>query len=404
MAKSGWQTGKDDDIEFNEFKPASVADRRDRVKCSSIHSFRKTVATINKKTMPFFTLLIFANSLILAISTSRHFTVSAGANKILNQIDMAFLVVFTIELVLNFIEHDIKLFKNPWLFFDFFIISVSWLAYILLGPGASNFTILRSLRIMRVLRLIRRIQSLQEIIETIVKVLPEMGSIFLLLFLFQFIFSVLMTDLYADSKKCGATTFDQFTNISRSYCTSWQMMTFDGWTDMMYGMMEFGRSKDSDLPDDLDDDMRQKCRNNRAAYVYSWIPMMIYILVSGFLFMNLIITVIGNSTNILSEQRQAKKKKKLEDSIKAYGADREEVFNVDENETDSHRYDHLQEQMISLTAAVEELSRIVKHKHLGTPIDRDTTQDDIPQSHEQDSSTKSSLSKTSRILQVIGYH
>eukprot|EP00588_Corethron_pennatum_P023726 CAMPEP_0194318722 /NCGR_PEP_ID=MMETSP0171-20130528/15284_1 /TAXON_ID=218684 /ORGANISM="Corethron pennatum, Strain L29A3" /LENGTH=181 /DNA_ID=CAMNT_0039075713 /DNA_START=711 /DNA_END=1256 /DNA_ORIENTATION=- len=181
-------------------------------------------------------------------------------------------------------------------------------------------------------------------------------------------------------------------------------MTFDGWTDMMYGMMEFGRSKDSDLPDDLDDDMRQKCRNNRAAYVYSWIPMMIYILVSGFLFMNLIITVIGNSTNILSEQRQAKKKKKLEDSIKAYGADREEVFNVDENKTDSHRYDHLQEQMISLTAAVEELSRIVKHKHLGTPIDRDTTQDDIPQSHEQDSSTKSSLSKTSRILQVIGYH
>jgi len=179
------------------------------------------------------------------------------------------------------------------------------------------------------------------------------------------------------------------------------MMTFDGWTDMMYGMMEYGIGKDGDLPDDLDDDMIEICSNNRAAYVYSWIPMMIYILISGFLFMNLIITVIGNSTNILSEQRQAKKKKKLEDSIIAYGADREEVFNVDENETDSHRYDHLQEQMISLTAAVEELSRIVKHKHRAE--DRDTPHD-IPQSHEQDGSTKTSLSKTSRLLQMIGYH
>eukprot|EP00588_Corethron_pennatum_P009606 CAMPEP_0194271122 /NCGR_PEP_ID=MMETSP0169-20130528/4990_1 /TAXON_ID=218684 /ORGANISM="Corethron pennatum, Strain L29A3" /LENGTH=186 /DNA_ID=CAMNT_0039013401 /DNA_START=668 /DNA_END=1228 /DNA_ORIENTATION=- len=186
-------------------------------------------------------------------------------------------------------------------------------------------------------------------------------------------------------------------------------MTFDGWTDMMYGMMDYGRSKDvvGDLPDDLDDDMVEICSFNRTPYVYAWIPMMIYILVSGFLFMNLIITVIGNSTNILAEQRQEKKKKKFEDSIKAHGANRDEVFNdVDEHETDSRRYAHLQEQMISLTAAVEELSRIVKHTHLGTPIgadDRDTPQD-IPQSNEQDGSTKSSLSRTSRVLQMIGYN
>ena len=78
--------------------------------------------------------------------------------------DMVFLVIFTIELVMQIVYHSWRIFLDGWLVFDLVIITMSWIP---VGGSASQFEslqVLRALRIFRAFRLITRIKTLRDLI------------------------------------------------------------------------------------------------------------------------------------------------------------------------------------------------------------------------------------------------
>jgi voltage-gated sodium channel len=74
-----------------------------------------------------------------------------------------------------------------------------------------------------VLRLISIIPSMRRVVGGLFRALPSMGSIFLLLMLVFYVFSVMATKLYS------ATVPEMFGNIFESAFTLFQVMTLEGW-------------------------------------------------------------------------------------------------------------------------------------------------------------------------------
>lgn len=91
------------------------------------------------------------------------------------------MVIYTVELSLKaigygFVKWDKGIFWDPWNFFDFIIVSTTWLNYFLSNLSV-NLSPLRSLRILRPLKTISKIPKLKMLIVTIFKSLPHMMDI-----------------------------------------------------------------------------------------------------------------------------------------------------------------------------------------------------------------------------------
>ena len=108
-------------------------------------------------------------------------------------------------------------FRDPWRIFDFLVIGISIL------PANGPLSIFRALRVLRVLRLVSIIPSMRRVVGGLFLALPSMGSIFLLLMLVFYVFSVMATKLY------GADFPVYFGNIVASTFTLFQVMTLEGW-------------------------------------------------------------------------------------------------------------------------------------------------------------------------------
>ena len=90
------------------------------------------------------TFLILVNSILLAALTFREVQDNPKAMSVLDSVDNIILVIFTVEVVLNWIHLGWKLLKDHWLVFDTVIVTLSW-AFL-----RSNLSMLRSFRIFRI--------------------------------------------------------------------------------------------------------------------------------------------------------------------------------------------------------------------------------------------------------------
>jgi len=204
------------------------------------------------------------NSLTIAISTSGHFTVGPKALSAIEVIDLCFLWFFTIELFLNFLEHGFYILKDPWLGLDFFVVAISWLEVLFADNG--NFTILRSLRILRVLRILGRSGTLKTLIDILGSVVPELFGIVYLVLLVIFIFAVLMTNMFGDAYVCHATEIDLFGDFMTSFLTLFQLMTFDNWSDIMRGFMNYKAAS----VEELSPEMVKQCAGHETVWKRAW--------------------------------------------------------------------------------------------------------------------------------------
>ncbi len=92
--------------------------------------------------------LITLNAIAMGVGTYDFVTENESASDIFDTVDKVFLIIFTVELCLQFVYEGLYLFKNGWLTFDFLIIVISW--------ASEGFAVIRTLRILRVTRLINR--------------------------------------------------------------------------------------------------------------------------------------------------------------------------------------------------------------------------------------------------------
>ena len=134
------------------------------------------------------TWLIVINAVTLGLETSP--ALMAGYGPLLHLIDHALLGVFVVELLAKMVIYRMAFFRDPWRVFDFLVVGISLL------PASGPLSILRALRVLRVLRLISIIPSMRRVVGGLFRALPSMGSIFLLLLLVFYVFSVMATKLY----------------------------------------------------------------------------------------------------------------------------------------------------------------------------------------------------------------
>ena len=306
------------------------------------HKVRRVAGRfVNNKDMQLFiVILIGINGIMMGLGTFDFVKESETASNIFDVVDLVFLIIFTVELALQFLYHGWRLFLDGWLIFDFLIITISW--------SFSEVQIIRSFRIFRALRLITRIKVMKNLILgkrpfctilqclsataphapicffsriALFSVIPRMFAIGLLLFLVSYIFAVMFTQLFKDLFEEGATTYNYFSRLDDTFLTLFQIMTLDNWADIAREVM--------------------------AVYAWAWLPFIAFVIITGFVVVNLIIAVICDAVSALEDEERAK----------LYGTGDDESTDNEESQHPALQED-VREQLDVLETYIDELTNM----------------------------------------------
>ena len=227
-----------------------------RLRCGTFieHSWTQTVISI----------LIIANAAILGLAT---FDLGDQAMDVIDKIDLALLIIFTIELTMQFIYRGHTLFLNGMLLFDLLMTVISWVAI------ASPVAALKSLRILRAFRLGTRFKTVRRLVFALLGTLPQLSATFGLLALVIYTFAVLFTGMFGDLD----LSEPYFDGLFGSMLTLFQMMTGD-FTGIMRECMTY--------------------------YRWAWIPIVSFVLISGFVVFNVIVAVVCDGVATFKDEER----------------------------------------------------------------------------------------------------
>ena len=110
--------------------------------------------------------------------------------------------------------------------------------------------------------------------------MPRMFAIGLLLLLVSYVFAVMFTQLFQDLYSRGLTTVDYFGRMDDTFFTLFQIMTLDAWAEVAREVM--------------------------AVYAWAWVPFIVFLIITSFVVVNLIIAVICDAIAALHDDEKAK--------------------------------------------------------------------------------------------------
>jgi hypothetical protein len=143
-----------------------------------LSSFRAACGSfVNSNTVQWLVvILIIVNAIMMGVATFDFVEDSPKISLVFEMADFAFLVLFTCELLLQFIAHGVMgTLADGWMCFDTFIIIASW--------SLAQLQVARAFRIVRALRLATRLEALRSILQALATVAPSVGCIAALLML-----------------------------------------------------------------------------------------------------------------------------------------------------------------------------------------------------------------------------
>lgn len=233
--------------------PLSLQQRRSELR-------EKCGALVNSKPMDVFIITsIIVNSILMAIGTFSFVKDNPSTLAAFGTANTVFLCIYTVESFLQVVYHGPYIYKDSWASFDLFLVVLSW-SFLF----ANNIPIqsARSLRTIRILRLVPKLKSLKAIIVAVGRVLPKVGGIAGILFLFQYIFTILMTVLFKDIELSD----NFFSGLDTTLFTLFQIMTMVDWTPLARELMEH--------------------------VVWAPLLILIYLVLSNFILLNLIVALL----------------------------------------------------------------------------------------------------------------
>ncbi|GFH47755.1 bacterial type voltage activated sodium channel [Chaetoceros tenuissimus] len=243
---------------------------------------------------PFILVLIIVNAIQMGLATFDFVSENEKVDSIFEKVDQIFLIIFTVEVCLNFWHHNrfdritmsplgfapkseqeefLRKENFPWLVFDALVVIFSW--------AFASLSIIRAFRILRVLRVINKVEQLKSVVGALIGVLPKMGVVAFLLSLLFMIFGVSCTILFGDLYEKGRLPYNYFGQFDLSLLTLFQLMTFDNMAEVARDVMD--------------------------VYPWSWTVFVLWAIITGFVAMNLIIAIICESLVNLSEQKKLEK-------------------------------------------------------------------------------------------------
>lgn len=202
--------------------------------------------------------LIVVNAVILGLQTNHAIMASAG--EVLHAIDHVILWIFIAELSLLIAARGFGFFRDAWGVFDFIVVGIA------LVPATGSLSVLRALRVLRVLRLVNKVESMRKVVAGLLHSLPSLGSVFGLILVIFYVFSVIATDMF------GATFPNLFGDLGTTAFTLFQVMTLESWSEGI-------------------------ARPVMESFPYAWMYFIIFIFIATFVIINLFIAVIVDSLN-----------------------------------------------------------------------------------------------------------
>ncbi|XP_060127422.1 voltage-dependent L-type calcium channel subunit alpha-1D isoform X2 [Zootoca vivipara] len=322
---------------------------------------RACIGIVEWKPFDIFILLaIFANCVALAVYIPFPEDDSNSTNQNLEQVEYAFLIIFTVETFLKIIAYGLLLHpnayvRNGWNLLDFVIVIVGLFSVILEQltkeeedgahssgkSGGFDVKALRAFRVLRPLRLVSGVPSLQVVLNSIIKAMVPLLHIALLVLFVIIIYAIIGLELFigkmhkscffddsdilaeedpapcafsGSGRQCpmngteckggwpgpngGITNFD---NFGYAMLTVFQCITMEGWTDVLYWV------------------------NDAIGCEWPWIYFVSLIILGSFFVLNLVLGVLSGEFSKEREKAKARgdfqklrEKQQLEEDLKGY--------------------------------------------------------------------------------------
>lgn len=210
---------------------------------------------------------ILLNAIVIGLETYDSIDDEYGG--VLRTLNDVFLGVFTVEVLIRIAAHGrrpLDFFRSGWNVFDFVVVGAAYIPAV-----RESVTLLRLARVLRVARLLSVIPGLRIVVLGIARSLAPIGGMAALTFFVLYMYGILGWILYADHDP------DRFGNIGRALLTLFQILTLEGWNDVLAKEMEYSS--------------------------WSWIYFVSFVLIGTFVVLNVVIAIIVNDR--LHERLQA---------------------------------------------------------------------------------------------------
>ena len=203
--------------------------------------------------------IIILNGALLGLGTSP--TLSERYGELVRIGSQIALAIFIVEALLKMVSASPRVagyFKDGWNIFDFLVIVFA------LIPATGQFAMIARLaRLLRVLRLISTIRDLRLIVAALVRSIPSVGHVMMLMSIIVYIYAIMGYHLFHENDP------ENWRNLGVSLLTLFNIITLEGWTEVMYAAME--------------------------VHPLAWLYFVSFVIVGTFVVINLFIAIIINN-------------------------------------------------------------------------------------------------------------
>jgi voltage-gated sodium channel len=173
--------------------------------------------------------LIVISGVLVGFETYPQFHPTTEIGGMMQTVQSIILGLFVVEAAIKMIAFWPKpwrYFQNPWNIFDFAIIAICFL------PGRPEYAmVFRMARLLRAVRLLTALPRLQILVNALLRSIPSLGYVGILLLLHFYIYAVLGSFLFSENDPM------RFGNLQRSMLTLFQVLTLEGWNDVLNTQM-----------------------------------------------------------------------------------------------------------------------------------------------------------------------
>lgn len=174
--------------------------------------------------------VILLSALVVGLETSTEVMRRWGG--VLHTLDLLIVGAFSAEIALRLLAQGSRwwdFFRDPWNLFDFLVVALCLL------PLELQFApVLRLARVLRVLRLVTAVPGLQILVSALLKSIPSMAYVGALLGLHFYVYAVAGVFLFR------AADPEHFGTLGRALLTLFQVVTMEGWADIMRHQLASG--------------------------------------------------------------------------------------------------------------------------------------------------------------------
>nr|APH07649.1 voltage-gated sodium channel type IV alpha subunit Nav1.4a [Electrophorus electricus] len=224
---------------------------------------------------------------------------------ILSQINVIFVIIFTVECLLKLLALRQYFFTVGWNVFDFAVVVISIIGLLLSDiiekyfVSPTLFRVIRLARIARVLRLIRAAKGIRTLLFALMMSLPALFNIGLLLFLIMFIFSIFGMSNFAYVKKQGGVDdIFNFETFGNSMICLFEITTSAGWDGLLLPTLNTGPPDCDPDVENPGTDVRGNCGNPGKGITF----FCSYIILSFLVVVNMYIAIILENFGVAQEE------------------------------------------------------------------------------------------------------